>query len=283
MATLSQAFQYCALIVAIAVPVLCQNQRAVLYDQYNGEGSYVTIPEDYIDDLSRINWDNRVRSVCVTGMWVTIYLLISKYPESFWMNVKLVCGRIFNKNLANNSMNFDSSRWLFYQDARYNTEYPRGVEYVFGRDNYCANIRTIAGTISSVRFAGAPRDYREDTFTLYAGDWFQGDEEYTFVELPNINLRDNHKSIIITGNSHWTVFDVPNYQGNSICLQVPEPGNSTPSFLSDLEQLDPVIPHGSIRSVRKGCMGKSNYTLSSFARTNTRSTFVPSATFTKLN
>lgn len=152
------------------------------------------------------------------------------------------------------------------------------MEYVFGRDNYCVNIRTIAGSISSVRYAGGPKDYREDSFTLYVEDYFQGDEEYTRTNLPNLNLAGNHKSIIITGNSDWTVYDQPSYKGNTVCLQVPEPGNSTPSFVYDTEKLEQFIPHGSIRSVTKGCSShvQHNFTLTSFARMNAMNTFEPS-------
>lgn len=144
------------------------------------------------------------------------------------------------------------------------------MEYVFGRDNYCVNLRTLAGRVSSIRYAGAPKDYRTDSLTLYQHDYFQGQEEYITSEVPNLTLVGNHQSIIITGNSPWTVFDRPNYQGNSICLKVPDT-DYTPSFISDLQNVDPSIPHGSIRSVRKGCVGHFNGTvvLSSFARMET--------------
>jgi hypothetical protein len=220
------------LLTALFGASLGQLQRAVLYDQYDGAGDYIIIPENYIPDLAQEGFDNRAHSVCVTGVW------------------------------------------LFYQDTDYNPNGGRGMEYVFGRDNYCVNIRTIAGTISSVRYAGAPKDYRSDSFTLYEHDYFQGREEYTQNELPNLNLVGSHKSIIITGNNHWTVYDRTNYQGNSLCLKVPDPGNNTPAFVSDLADLDPAIPHGSIRSVRKGCTSPQNVTISSFARMQT--SFVPS-------
>jgi len=234
MTTLQQLFVYSALILAVTLPALCQNQRAVLYDEYDGNGNYINVPGDYIEDLSRIGFDNRVRSVCVTGIW------------------------------------------LFYQDIRYNDAGPRGMEYVFGRDSYCVNIRTIAGTISSVRYAGAPRDYNQDSLTIYEGDYFQAREEFILTNLANLNLAGNHKSLIITGRSAWTVYDSPNFRGYSMCLRLPEPGS--PAFINDLEKLDPVIPHGAIRSVSKGCVDRAtNYTLTSFERADThrRSTFVP--------
>ncbi|ODM96300.1 Gamma-crystallin-4 [Orchesella cincta] len=228
-------------LIAGAIPlVFCQlNQRAVLYDDYNGQGEYMVVPEQYVDDLSVTAFDNRVRSVCVTGIW------------------------------------------LLYQDALYNSEGPRGMEYVFGRDNYCTNVRTIPNAVSSLRFAGAPKDFSEDTFTLYKYDYFQGEEEYTLTALPNLNLVNDHASIIISGRNNWTVFDQPNYSGNRICLAVPEQDidRPAPAFISDLTSFD--IPHGSIKSVRKGCIANpsSVVNLSSFARAGgDKNAFVQSKT-----
>lgn len=55
-------------LVSVAPSFAQFNQRAVLYDQYNGEGNYVVIPEDYISDLSTIGFNDKTASVCVTGM-----------------------------------------------------------------------------------------------------------------------------------------------------------------------------------------------------------------------
>jgi len=209
--------------------VLGQNQRAVLYDQYNGNGDYIVISERYVENLDDEGFDDRTRSVCVTGIW------------------------------------------LFYQNNGFNTQGVSGVEYVFGQ-NYCITLPILAGRVSSIRYAGNSKDYRTDSLTLYQFEYFQGQEEYTLSQLPDLNLIGNHQSIIITGNSYWTLYDRPNYSGSAICLKVPDPGSSIPSFISDLQSANPAIPHGSIRSVRKGC-SKQNYngtvTLSSFAQMET--------------
>jgi hypothetical protein len=65
------------------------------------------------------------------------------------------------------------SRWLFYANQEYNTQAKAGVEYVWGLNNYCDNLKSIGGYVSSVRFAGDPNDFRTSTFTLYEEDWFQ--------------------------------------------------------------------------------------------------------------
>lgn len=154
-------------------------------------------------------------------------------------------------NLANSVC--VTGMWIFYVNYLFNAQ-PSGVEYVFGPNNFCTNFATVGGYVSSARFAGSPNDYRSDSFTLYQYDYFQGEEEYTYADLPTLQLSGNHQSIIITGASAWTIFDQPNYQGNSICL-FPEPSSDyKPYIISDTSSIS--VPHGSIKSVRKGCVGK---------------------------
>jgi hypothetical protein len=114
----------------------------------------------------------------------------------------------------------------------------------------------VGGFVSSARFAGSPQDYRTPTFTIYEQDYYQGEEEYTYTDISNLNLNGRHKSIIITGTSSWTIYDQPNFAGNSLCLS-PEPSNTfAPLLIPDLDRFNTPVPHGSIQSVRKGCLDK---------------------------
>jgi len=136
------------------------------------------------------------------------------------------------------------------------------MEYVFGPNQFCGNFRTVGRVVSSVRFAGSAQDYRSDTITLYEGTYFQGEEEYTFTDLPSLDrLGGNHASLILTGSTPWTVYDNTNYQGNSVCLYPPQSSDYTPYFLSDTTSVS--IPYGTIKSLRKGCWGQK---VSEFAR-----------------
>jgi hypothetical protein len=155
-------------------------------------------------------------------------------------------------------------RWLLFVEKNYNTGTDTGMEYVFGPNNYCGNFQTVGGLISSARFVGSPTDYSSDTFTLFEGTYFQGTEEYTFSDLPSINLEGNHRSLILTGATPWTVYDARNYQGNAICLYPPQSNDYRPYFLSDTTSV--TIPYGTIKSVRKGCYGKKPDDVGEFAR-----------------
>lgn len=128
--------------------------------------------------------------------------------------------------------------WIFYEHSLFNSQGKGKVESIFGRDNYCVNLRTIAGKVSSARFAGNPKDYKIDSLTIYEHTNFEGQEENTYEELQNLgNFSENHQSIIVTGDSNWAVFDQPMYQGKEVCLDVPQAGKYTPSFVSDFHML----------------------------------------------
>jgi hypothetical protein len=185
--------------------------RVVMYEGNNQLGQYLAFPQTYVPDLRVHNFDNRAYSACVTGLWV------------------------------------------FYVNPLYNTAALGGVEYMFGTATkpYCNNFVTVGGYISSVRFVGSPVDYTADTFTLYEEDYFQGNEEYAYADLPSLALAGNHKSIIITGRSPWTVYDQDKFGGRSICLRPTSSPNVEPYLVSDTNDIS--IPFGSIRSIKKGC------------------------------
>ena len=127
------------------------------------------------------------------------------------------------------------------------------MEWIFQSTHTCVNFFDIAGYTSSVKFVGTETDYRLDTITFYQYTYFQANEEYVEHDLPNLSLSGRIASLIITGSSAWTIYDQPNYLGNAICLQPQYSPYYEPAFVPDTIQLDPTVPHGSIRSVRKGC------------------------------
>jgi len=187
--------------------------RLVMYGERNEGGEYLIVPHTYVADLRVHNFDDRTQSVCAIGLW------------------------------------------FMYVNYNFNENNLSGVEYVFGPNSLpnCTplNLISLGGYVSSVRFAGSAEDYRQDSFTLFQEDWFQGQEEYLTVDTPAIGMAENHKSIVITGSSAFTIFDQVNYAGNSICLY--PPGNYRPYLIENvLDEID--VPYGSIRSVRKGCV-----------------------------
>jgi len=127
------------------------------------------------------------------------------------------------------------------------------MEYVFEPKEKCVNFKSLGGYVSSVRAVGALEDYRQDSLTLYVDPYFQNEEEFSVGDLPHLRLNGRISSLIITGSSHWTIYDKPSFGGRGICLQITPTPEYAPSFVQDTTELDPIVPHGSIASVRKGC------------------------------
>ena len=127
------------------------------------------------------------------------------------------------------------------------------MEYIFQPSYVCTDFNGLGGAVSSVRYVGSAQDYTSDTITFYEGTYFQGAEEYTFTDLPNLNLFGVQSSLVITGKSGWTLYDRPDFQGQAVCVFPPPSNNFKPSFVTNTEELTVPVPHGTIASVRKGC------------------------------
>jgi len=147
------------------------------------------------------------------------------------------------------SMNY---RWIFYELENYN----QGIapmEYLFEPYGTCVRFQIVAGHISSLRSVGIVDDFRIPSITLYATRDFQGEHEYTASNAGNLFSFGNQRSLIITGQESWTIYDQPFFSGNALCL-VPEYSNVfAPSFIPNFSTFDPPIPIGSIASVQRGC------------------------------
>lgn len=159
-----------------------------------------------------------------------------------------------NNNFDNKANSFCATGiYLFYDYPNYNDGVNAQMEYVFGPNNYCGDFKNLAGKASSVRFAGDPKNYRTDSLTLYHGSYFQGEEEYLLGNTPNLNIGSTASSFILTGSQPFTLYDQPNYLGNSVCIYPPKSDNWTPALIWDTNSVS--VPNGTIRSVRKGCFG----------------------------
>lgn len=142
--------------------------------------------------------------------------------------------------------------WNFYDLINYNGNSNALMEYAFGPNEFCINFNNLRARVTSLRFAGSPNDYRANTLTLYQGTYFQGTEEYIIASVNSIQVQ-KHSSLIITGQSPWTLFDQENLRGNAICVYPPD-NNYTPALIFDLDNIN--VPHDKIRSVARGCIGK---------------------------
>jgi len=151
--------------------------------------------------------------------------------------------------------------WLFFDQRNFNLNGNAAMEYVFEPRSACVDFAGLGGYVTSAKFVGSAQDYRQESITFYQNVFFQGNEEYAVNDLANLNLAGAISSLIVTGQSSWTVYDRPNYQGNAICLTPAPSPNYEPAFVEDTINTSPSIPHGTISSVRRGCFSLKSVTL----------------------
>lgn len=113
----------------------------------------------------------------------------------------------------------------------------------------------MANAVSSARHAGSCLSFEEETFTLYEHKNFQGQNFIALGLTQDARALKSHKSLIITGNGDWTIYDEPYFNGNSLCMK--RDNMKVPLFISDLEQPGSPIPYGSIRSAQVGCKSEN--------------------------
>lgn len=147
--------------------------------------------------------------------------------------------------------------WLFYDQEFYNQNYPNGAAaWAWGEDfPYNLDEANFDNLASSVRYSGAPDDYRADVLQIYQYEYFGGDEQYFYDDSPQTNFNFG-QSIVITGCNAWTVYDLENYQGNSACFYPLDSNFCYPGFY---QYFLPEVSYltDRVRSVRRGCFSKN--------------------------
>jgi len=149
-----------------------------LYDGRAAGGASVHVTGD-VPDLSILhNFDNKISSVCMTGLW------------------------------------------FFYNDINYNTQKTTNVLYNHGLD-FCLNMPQIMDNrISSLRFGGRTDSLDAPSFSLFAGEEFQGDKFQGLRDYPSLgSLSGRASSLLITGPQAWTFYTGEDYTGSAFCVR----------------------------------------------------------------
>jgi len=119
-------------------------------------------------------------------------------------------------------------------------------------DNSCLNTPTQFDNVaSSLRYTGAPDDWKYSTLNMYFNDYFIGDEEFTYNDMPQFNYDNRAKSIIVTGCQPWTVYQYNNYQGRAMCVFPSDSSQCTPGLYPTSSSLGSLA--GDVSSARRGC------------------------------
>jgi len=145
--------------------------------------------------------------------------------------------------------------WILYAEENYNG-YATGASnwWAYG-DNSCLDVPTQFDNVaSSLRFTGAPDDWKYSTLNVYFNDYFIGDEEFTYNDMPQFNYDNRAKSIIVTGCQPWTVYQYNNYQGRAMCVFPSDSSQCTPGLYPTSSSLGSLA--SDVSSARRGCYAK---------------------------
>ena len=145
--------------------------------------------------------------------------------------------------------------WILYGEDDYN-EYSTGAAswWAFGENN-CMDVPSqFNNDASSLRFTGAPDDYLYDTLNIYFNDYFIGNEEFMYNDMPLLNYDNRARSIIVTGCSPWTLYQYDNYNGNAMCVFPGDSSSCTPGYYTSYQSLGSLA--GQVSSARKGCYAR---------------------------
>ncbi|XP_037800247.1 uncharacterized protein LOC119595148 [Penaeus monodon] len=158
----------------------------------------------------------------------------------------------------------ETGMWMYYENVEYNTHQAGLVFWASGID-FSGNVPgQYANMATSLRYAGSPYSLNDETWTVYSGEAFTGDELMGNNDAASLGyLGDDVSSIIIVGQSAWTFYDGRDFHGtNSVCL------HPNLKFRSDFDgrslhvgiyatPTDFHISDNNIESVRKGCWSKN--------------------------
>jgi len=164
-------------------------------------------------------------------------------------------------NLAN--YNFDNKIesccftgiWILFAEQSYNGMSTGSANWWAYGSNYCTDVPSqFFNQATSLRFTGAPDDWKFATLNLYFNDYFIGDEEFMYQDMAQLNYDNRARSIIVTGCQPWTVYQYDNYQGYSMCVYPGDTSSCNPGFYTTSQSLGSLS--GQISSARRGCYAK---------------------------
>jgi len=144
--------------------------------------------------------------------------------------------------------------WILYAEQVYNTFNPGSANWFGYGNNACFDAGAFNNQASSLRYTGAPDDMFHDTVNMYFNEYFNGEEEYSYVDKPQLNYDNRALSLIVTGCSFWTLYQDRYYQGSAVCVAPSNQASCEPGFYSTRSSLSGIA--GDISSLRRGCYSK---------------------------
>jgi len=145
--------------------------------------------------------------------------------------------------------------WMLYDEEDYNEYSTNAATWWAHGINNCIDVpQQFRNAASSLRFTGAPDDFLYDTLNLYFSDFFIGDEEFMYTDMPLLNYDNRAMSLIVTGCTPWTLYQYDHFEGDAMCVFPSSSTDCTPGYYTTSQALSTLA--GQVSSARKGCLAK---------------------------
>jgi len=192
-----------------------------LHTLIDGGGAWHNVTE-FTNDLNKVGFNDVTKSICGHGVW-----------------------------LYYSQLNYARSTWPFGDSW---TEQFVHSEY---KCHTLADSRQ--NQVSSVRFVGSG-NFEDEILTLYNGQEFTAGEDVFIRNDDNLGVFSNTtESMIVVGESSWTIYATKYYQGEALCLDPSPMYNSIGEiglYYGAWEMSALSIPNNAISSLKKGCHAK---------------------------
>ncbi|XP_064084817.1 uncharacterized protein LOC135200265 [Macrobrachium nipponense] len=151
--------------------------------------------------------------------------------------------------------------WMYYENNNYNVEYSGRVYFVHGIDLRVDFPSAFRNAASSIRYAGDRHNPNGNTWTLFDGEYFSGQEFFGVTDAYSLQYLDlKASSLVITGSSPWTIYSGQGYSGDSLCVYPTDHDTGSVGDYLDFGIYPTMsavgIPDNTIRSLRQGCWSK---------------------------
>ncbi|XP_045104601.1 uncharacterized protein LOC123500045 [Portunus trituberculatus] len=113
---------------------------------------------------------------------------------------------------------YQTGMWIYYEHERFNAFGHGFVLLKYGNKLLENFERRYRNKVSSVRLVNSYKDKSHDVITFYKGIQFTDRDLATGVDMPYLGYSMDVSSLIVIGNSPWTIYSKYHYGGHKECV-----------------------------------------------------------------
>ncbi|XP_068227212.1 uncharacterized protein [Palaemon carinicauda] len=200
-----------------------------------------------------------------TSSNLAIFTRVFSLPNSMgsYLDIYNYIPDLYNTGMDNEIESVSQNgMWIYYENSNYNIGSGGEVYFVHGVEINVNFPNQYCNMVTSMRYVGNKDIPNADTWTLFEGEYYTGMEFYGEKDAANLEYLDlQGSSLVLTGQSPWTIYSGQSYTGDSRCVYPNTDHDVGPhgdvldfGIYSTMSAVG--VPDNTIRSIRKGCWSK---------------------------